>query len=227
MPDLCRPLHLAEVWVVAAALVGITQGARADCIAERPTAMVPADPSLCQQLEATIRKPSALSLGDYENKLNQYLGGYCYRDEAAGWVHDKFVRQAGPRIATLANGAWQSVDHGTHAPVMIWYSPEMTDWLRKNRSADGEVDHPPPVPDGAIMVKEMFSEPASDCRAVDPRKLFPTSGAAIMIRDAGADLAPDRRFAGQRQPAPWPTALQSERGCRRRAAGLCARDAGL
>ena len=36
------------------------------------------------------------------------------------------------------------------------------------------------------MVKEMFPAPASACRDVDPLKLFPTSGAAIMIRDAGA-----------------------------------------
>ena len=186
MPNLGRALNLARIWVAAAALASITQGARADCVAERPTAMVPADPLVCHLLEATIKKPSAQSLGDYENKLNQYLGSYCYRDEAAGWVHDKFVRQAGPRIATLVNGAWQGKDFGTHAPVMIWYSPEMMDWLRKNRSAEGEVDHPPPVPDGAIMVKEMFSEPASDCRTVDPVKLFPTSGAAIMIRDASA-----------------------------------------
>ena len=148
MPGRCRTLHLARIWVAAAALAVIAQGARADCIAERPTAMVPADPLVCEQLEATIRKPSALSLGDYENKLNQYLGNYCYRNETAGWVHDKFVRQAGPRIATLVNGAWQGKDLGTHAPVMIWYSPEMADWLRKNRSDEGEADRPPPVPDG-------------------------------------------------------------------------------
>ena len=79
MPNLGRALNLARIWVAAAALAGITQGARADCVAERPTAMVPADPLVCHQLEATIKKPSALSLGDYENKLNQYLGSYCYR----------------------------------------------------------------------------------------------------------------------------------------------------
>ena len=74
MPDLCRALHLASIWVAAAALAGIAQGASAGCIAERPTAMVPTDPSVCRQLEPTIRKPSALSLGYYENKLNQYMG---------------------------------------------------------------------------------------------------------------------------------------------------------
>ena len=44
---------------------------------------------------------------------------------------------------------------------------------------------PSPVPDGAIMVKEMFPPPAAACASVDPLHLMPTSGAAIMVRDAG------------------------------------------
>ena len=35
------------------------------------------------------------------------------------------------------------------------------------------------------MVKEMFPSPAAKCAKVDPVKLLPTSGAAIMVRDSG------------------------------------------
>ena len=57
---------------------------------------------------------------------------------------------------------------------------------------------PPAVPDGAIMVKEMFPAPAAACRDVDPLKLFPTSGAAVMVRDAGA-----RMTAGSGAGSAW------------------------
>ena len=108
-----------------------------------------------------VRKPSALPLPDYEQQLNLFFGNYCHRDAAAGWVRDKYLRDAGPFTATFGNGAWQGVGHGTHAPVVIWYSPEMADWLRKNRPSDGSGPATPPaVPDGAIMVKEMYPTPS-------------------------------------------------------------------
>ena len=99
--------------------------------------MVASDPALCQRLEGVVRRPSALPLPDFEQQLNLYFGNYCHRDAASGWVRDKYVRDAGPFTATFANGAWQGVGHGTHAPVVIWYSPEMVEWLRKYRPADG------------------------------------------------------------------------------------------
>ena len=36
------------------------------------------------------------------------------------------------------------------------------------------------------MVKEMYPAPSAPCRDVDPLKLFPVTGAAVMIRDSGA-----------------------------------------
>ena len=181
MPGLCRTLHLARI--------GLGQAPRWN--AQRAPTVSPNDrwPWFrqlfgCQQLEPTIGALGTVLGITRASSISIWAAIISQRRQ--GWVHDKYVRQAGPRIATLVNGAWQGLDQGTHAPVMIWYSPDMMDWLRKNRSADGVADHPPPVPDGAIMVKEMFSEPASDCRTVDPLRLFPTSGAAIMIRDASA-----------------------------------------
>jgi hypothetical protein len=179
-----RGLAGAAMWGFAALLAA---DAEAACVAERLAPMAATDPALCRDLAAVIRKPSALPLADYEAKLDQFFGHYCHRDAAAGWVHDKYVRDAGPFIATLAGGAWQGKGFGTHTPVMIWYSPEMIAWLRANRPETGSKPaSPPPIPDGAVMVKEMYPVPSGDCRDVEPEKLVPTNGAAIMIRENGA-----------------------------------------
>ena len=101
---------------------------------------------------------------------------------------DKTVRDAGPFVATLADGVWAGTEQGTHMPVLIWYSPEMADWLEKYRTPGHTAPNPPPVPDGAIMVKEMYnSTPASACRVPDLLKLKPVEqGAAVMVRDSKA-----------------------------------------
>lgn len=176
--------------LIAAGFLLFTAPALADpalCIAERPLPLTPTDPDLCKSLIDAVRHPSALPLDQYEAKLNQFFGNYCHRDTASGWRRDKHVRDAGPFTATLVDGAWQGKGFGTHTPVVIWYSPDMADWLVEHRSGeDAGTNPPPPVPDGAIMVKEMFPYPAAACADVDPVKLYPTSGAAIMIRDSKA-----------------------------------------
>jgi hypothetical protein len=183
----CLLRRVAGRFVAAGFAAFMAANAQAACVAERPDAMAATDPGLCRGLADVIRKPSALPLADFEAKLDQFFGHYCHRDAAAGWVHDKYVRDAGPFTATLTNGAWQGREFGTHTPVMIWYSPEMIAWLRANRPAVGaRPANPPPVPDGAVMVKEMYPAPSSPCRDVDPLKLFPLNGAAIMIHDSGA-----------------------------------------
>ncbi|KGM33115.1 hypothetical protein [Inquilinus limosus] len=176
--------------LLAAGLLLLTAPALADpaiCTAERPLPLTPTDPDLCKSLIDAVRHPSALPLDQYEAKLNQFFGNYCHRDAASGWRRDKHVRDAGPFTATLVDGAWQGKGFGTHTPVVIWYSPDMADWLVAHRSGETAGTNPPPaVPDGAIMVKEMFPYPAAACAGVDPVKLYPTSGAAVMIRDSKA-----------------------------------------
>ena len=179
----------AAVAIVAAIFAGSvsTAFAEATCTVERPDAMVAADADLCSRLSLTIRKPSGLPLTEYETALGDFLGHYCHRNGRSGWVRDKHLRDTGPFIATLSDGAWQGQDFGTHSPVVIWYSPEMAAWLRAYRPADGSGPaKPPPVPDGAVMIKEMYPTPTSLCRDVDPLKLFPSHGAAIMVRDNAA-----------------------------------------
>lgn len=157
------------------------------CPAEQSEPLVATDPALCASLAEAVRDPSALPLDQYEEQLNAFFGHYCHRDPASGWERDKYVRDTGPFTATLADGSWTGQGFGTHAPVVIWYSEEMIGWLEENRPEDGSGPaDPPPVPDGAIMVKEMYPYPASRCAEVDPDYLQPTSGAAVMIRDNDA-----------------------------------------
>ena len=89
--------------------------------------MSASDAGLCERLERVVRRPSAFPLPDFEQQLDLYFGNYCHRNAASGWVRDKYVRDTGPFTASFANGAWQGVGHGTHAPVVIWYSPEMVE----------------------------------------------------------------------------------------------------
>ena len=65
-------------------LLSIAGSAAAQCLAERPAAMAPSDPALCESLEAAVRAPSALPLDQYQAKLDAYLGNYCHRNRAIG-----------------------------------------------------------------------------------------------------------------------------------------------
>ncbi len=151
------------------------------------TPQLPSDPALCAKLEPVVRAPSALPLDQYERALGEYLSAFCHRDPASGWVRDKHVRNTGPYMGTFKEGQWSGTYFGTHFPVLVWYSPDMLAWLRKNRPDGREtVPNPDPLPDGAMMVKEMYAPPASACAGADPTRLRPTSGAAIMVRDAKA-----------------------------------------
>jgi len=189
LPSRARSL---VVLLVAGAIASAAVPARAaDCThpTRQPEPVVPTDTQLCRALDPIVRDPSGLPLAEYQEKLKSYLDGFCHRDKSVGWVRDKSVRDTGPFTAQWTSGTWQQAYHGTHAPVVVWYSPEMHDWMKANRSlADEEAaSDRTGVPDGAIMVKEMYPAPASVCRDVEPEFLMPvTSGAAIMIRDAGA-----------------------------------------
>ncbi|MGH6736133.1 MAG: hypothetical protein ACRECX_08645 [Methyloceanibacter sp.] len=165
------------------------------CPAERGEPLVPADRALCASLEEAVRKPGALPQNEYEDKLAEFLRNFCHRNEAAGWKSDKYVRDTGPFIGTFDNGKWTGQYHGTHAPSVIWYSPDMVEWLKRNRPEDHAVSaSPEPVPDGAVMVKEMYPPPRSHCKDVEVEHLFPLNGSAIMVR--AGEVSQDGWFWG-------------------------------
>src|SRR5205085_11507119 len=77
--------------------------------------------------------------------------------------------------------------NGTHAPVLVWYSPEAYEWLKTNRPEHGAPLQVPPLPDGALIIKEMYSKPAAACGSIAWERLRPSvEGAAVMIRDTQA-----------------------------------------
>ncbi len=162
--------------------------AASDCPDLQEHLLAPKDPALCKALRPVVGDPSALPLNEYQAKLSEFFGAFCHRDEASGWVHDKDVRDTGPYTNTFVDGAWKGQYYGTHAPVMIWYSPDFHAWLKENRPADESKRpaEPGPIPAGAMIVKEMMTNPAARCAGVDPLKLLPSSGAAFMVRDPGA-----------------------------------------
>jgi len=183
--------HISRLAAAALAVLVLAAAARASelCADEQATEQLPPqDPKYCHDLDDAMRHPSALPLDQYERKLDDFISHYCHRRTAEHWGMDKTVRDAGPFIANLAGGTWNSYDRATHMPVLIWYSPDMMDWLRQYRTEGHETPNPPPIPDGAIMVKEMYnSVPASACRVPDLLKLKPVEqGAAVMVRDSNA-----------------------------------------
>ncbi len=192
LPRVPVVLRLVAGLLLVVAVAATPAVAAPACPAERPQPLVPTDPELCKSLLPAVRTPGSpahlADLAGYQEKLGDFLRNFCHRDAASGWKRDKTVRDTGPFTATLADGKWSGAYHGTHAPVVVWYSPEMIEWLHANRPGEGKapLGGVRPIPDGAIMVKEMFPAPAAACAGVDPLKLLPTSGAAVMVRDARA-----------------------------------------
>lgn len=158
------------------------------CDVRQDKKLIPTNPALCESLHDAVRDPSGLALDKYEAVLSQFLGNYCHRNAAAGWVRDKKLRNTGPFITSHKDGEWQGRAFGVHAPVVIWYSPEAIEWIRENRGLDdiGVGSDNSPVPDGAMLIKEMYPAPIAACETVDPLHLFPSNGAAVMIRDRSA-----------------------------------------
>jgi len=123
--------------------------------------------------------PPASSPG-FEAKLETFIAGHCYR--AAGWMHDANIRSSG----------------GVHPFVKIWYSPEIWRWITLEQRKGNP-------PDGAMLVKEQFSEPSDSLDSW-----------TIMVKDAKgshdgwywADLSPP-------SPSPSNTSVESDDTARR------------
>lgn len=105
----------------------------------------------------------------YQRWLYGFLGSREY--EKRGWAQDKGVRDTGPFIGGRS--------YGTHNAVRIFYSPEVMTWLTGGRKGE--------LPDGAMIVKEMFRPPAAryDSLGADSLRAL-VSGWAVMIKDSAA-----------------------------------------
>src|SRR5690349_24080686 len=104
-----------------------------------------------------LPRPSQMKGDDFEKLLYAFLEKRCYQS----WVTDREIRNTGPVIA--------GVSFGTHNAVKIFYSPQAWDWL-KTRNREGA------IADGAVIVKEMFHDPAKQDAKV--------TGWTVMIKDS-------------------------------------------
>jgi len=110
--------------------------------------------------------PSEVSREEYQERLYAFLGEFRYRD--LGYVRDKKIRDT---------GAWLDERyHGTHPAVRIYYSPDVIAWMESGRATE--------LPDGAMIIKEIFDPPAAryDDLASEP---LPTEW-TTMVKDRGA-----------------------------------------
>jgi hypothetical protein len=108
----------------------------------------------------SLPAPNALLLQDYERVLYNFILRRKYA--ALNWCVDKRVRDTGPWI----EGSY----YGVHPAVRIYYSPQMMYWLTgdpdywQQGKAAGKAHAQKPrtglIPDGAMIVKEMYTPPA-------------------------------------------------------------------
>jgi hypothetical protein len=111
--------------------------------------------------------PSSVSNEEYQTALYSFLGSFRYRK--LGYARDKKIRDTGPWL----NGRY----HGTHPAVRLYYSPEVIEWLENGRAGK--------IPDGAIIIKEMYDPPAA--RYEGPEKEPLPRQWATMVKDSGAE----------------------------------------
>lgn len=108
-----------------------------------------------------LPNPSDYGARKYEKLLYDFLDKGCYKS----WTADPQIRNTGPFIGGLS--------YGTHDAVKVFYSKEAWDWL-KHRDRQGE------IPDGAMIVKEMFPSPAKEGLTL--------TGWTVMVKDKKGSL---------------------------------------
>jgi hypothetical protein len=91
-------------------------------------------------------------------RLTNFLNKQCYKND--GWEHDAAIRTS----------------DGVHPFVKVWYSPSLYNWMTVNQRKG-------PVPDRAIIVKEMYASPSA-----------PLTEWTVMIKDS--DIAWDGWYWG-------------------------------
>lgn len=148
----------ALVTFLLAALLALTLGAS-----------TPAPPKITPG-QTVLPLPSTLPLEVYEKQLYAFLDARTYAVDE-GWVKDKYVRDTGPFLA--------GASFGTHQAVRVYYSSEVYSWVKAGRPKDQA------IPDGAMIVKEMYAPPATRYGGLDEAQIAKAiSGWTVMVRDA-------------------------------------------
>ena len=120
-------------------------------------------PAPAARCEISFPLPNASDIGaqKFEKLLYKFLDQRCYEN----WTADSQIRNTGPFIGRLS--------YDTHGAVKVFYSPQAWAWLKQH-------DRQGDIPDGAMIVKEMFSPPA--------REDSKFNGWTVMVKDRRASF---------------------------------------
>ncbi|MCP5045574.1 MAG: cytochrome P460 family protein [bacterium] len=138
--------------------------------------------------------PGTMTVEAFEKKLYPFILDRKYASEL-NWHLDKTVRDTGPYI--------KKKYYGTHPAVRIFYSPRVMYWLTgnpdywKEGKASGKAKRKKPregaIPDGGMIVKEMFTPPAARYEGLSDKQITAallkqadTNGWTVMVKDASA-----------------------------------------
>jgi hypothetical protein len=114
-------------------------------------------------LTSGLPLPTERKGSEFQKLLYDFLEKQKYR--GLGWIKDQKIRDTGPMIGPLYKG--------THPAVLIYYSHGVSKWQNSGRAGC--------IPDGSMIVKEMYDPPASryDKLSGQPKVEYWT----VMIRD--------------------------------------------
>jgi hypothetical protein len=156
---------LLVVSVSVVAVIGASSLARQSARAESgaSAAQQAALPAYCAgATDHTLPLPTSLTPDAFHDRLLAFLQNTEY--VKLNWCVDKGVRDTGPFV----DGTYL----GTHPAVRVYYSPAVMKWLVNDREGG--------LPDGAMIVKEMYRPPAARWEG---KALVPASW-TVMIKDA-------------------------------------------
>lgn len=162
-------LHSSLLFIASLGLTGTVAAQRPVAVAHHsPTIQntAPLTSPCANASESGLPLPSSFlpnKLPTFQALVKDFLTSSTYRE--LKWCEDKAIRDTGPYVNT--------VSHGVHPSVKIYYSPSVINWLI-NREA-GQ-----PIPDGAMIVKEQYTAPAARYQVTAPA----IRGWTIMIKDA-------------------------------------------
>lgn len=118
-------------------------------------------------VEYPLPRPSTMAVQDFEKILFRFLMQRRYVD--LRWKRDKTVRDTGPFI--------NNTYYGTHPAVRVYYSPGVIAWLENGRKGA--------IPDGEMIVKEQFPEPAARHEGATEEQLRTALKSwTVMIKDS-------------------------------------------
>lgn len=104
-----------------------------------------------------------------EETTQEFLRNFTYRK--LKWPRDMEMRDTGDWSLAGFNGHNYN---GTHPAVVVYYSPEAYCWVKNDRKGV--------IPDGAVIIKEMYPPPAGKYQGIALNDLY-TPWWTVMIKD--------------------------------------------